>query len=393
VPFGATARSRLILFGGLYFAQGVPFGFVTGALALRLSGLGPATVGWLLTLAQAPFIFKPLAGPAVDRAGRRRPLLLGFEGAMAVALLVLVDLSPATNRLLFAGAVVALSALAALQDVATDALAIDLLAPGERGRANGVMTAAKYAGSLVGGSGLAWVSSAIGWRPACLAAVALLLAPALMVLVVAEPARPPARPRLAREAVRSFAQRTTALAALFALVSGASDQFLYPVVLPMLQQRLGVPAARIPLLILLAGATSALGNLAGGTLADRFGRRRIIALGAGLLAAAHLGFAAAAPLWLHLPVVLTYLVASALAGGALFAATLALYMDLTNPRVAATQFQIYMALINVRLTWAAAAGGRLGEVLAPPSMFALAAALELAPLALLPVLDARRFRS
>jgi PAT family beta-lactamase induction signal transducer AmpG len=85
-----------------------------------------------------------------------------------------------------------------------------------------------------------------------------------------------------------------------------------------------------------------------------------------------------------------YLVASGLASGMLYAATLALCMDLTNPRVAATQFQIYMALLNVRLSWASYVGGRLAETVPAPTMFALATALELAPLALLPALDARR---
>jgi hypothetical protein len=46
--------------------------------------------------------------------------------------------------------------------------------------------------------------------------------------------------------------------------------------------------------------------------------------------------------------------------------------------------------MNLRLTAASYVGGRLGERLAPPAMFALAALLELLPLALLPFLDARR---
>ena len=52
--FGATTRSRLVLFGGLYFAQGVPWGFVTGALIYWLGilpgkfilpGLAPVMLG------------------------------------------------------------------------------------------------------------------------------------------------------------------------------------------------------------------------------------------------------------------------------------------------------------------------------------------------------------
>jgi MFS transporter, PAT family, beta-lactamase induction signal transducer AmpG len=394
---GDSTVSRLVLFGGLYFAQGVPWGFVTVTMVLRLSrlGLGPAAVGSLVALAQLPWTFKPLAGPLVDRVsfgrwGRRRPLLLATLASMAASLLVLGELDPRGAPPLFAAMIVAHNAFAALQDVATDALALDLLPQAERGRANGVMSAAKYAGVLAGGPGLAWVASAASWHAACVAATALLLLPVLLVVGAVEPARPAVRPRLVRETVRSFALRVTALAAVFTLVSGATDQFLYPTVVPLLRRRLALPDTQVSLLVTMAAMTGVAGALMGGVLADAIGRRRTIAIGAGLLAAAHLAFAGAAPLWTHLPVVIAYLIASGLASGTLYAATLAFCMDLTNPRVAATQFQIYMALLNVRLSWASYVGGRLGETLPAPTMFALAAALELAPLALLPALDARR---
>ena len=44
-----------------------------------------------------------------------------------------------------------------LQDVSVDALAVDLLEPDERGRANGLMYGSKYLGGAVGGAGLAMV--------------------------------------------------------------------------------------------------------------------------------------------------------------------------------------------------------------------------------------------
>jgi PAT family beta-lactamase induction signal transducer AmpG len=93
--------------------------------------------------------------------------------------------------------------------------------------------------------------------------------------------------------------------------------------------------------------------------------------------------------WSHPAVGIAYVLASALAGGVLYATTLALAMDLTSPRVAATQFQIYMALWNVRLSGASFLGGRLAGALPAPAMFALAAVVELAPLALLPALIPR----
>jgi hypothetical protein len=65
-------------------------------------------------------------------------------------------------------------------------------------------------------------------------------------------------------------------------------------------------------------------------------------------------------------------------------------MNLTNPRVAATQFQIYMSLLNIKDAWAQKLGGRLAERIPAPAMFGLSAIVEVLPLLLLPWLDARR---
>jgi PAT family beta-lactamase induction signal transducer AmpG len=79
-----------------------------------------------------------------------------------------------------------------------------------------------------------------------------------------------------------------------------------------------------------------------------------------------------------------------IAAGVVYTATLALFMDLTNPRLAATQFQIYMALLNAKDAWALKVGGRLAERIPAPAMFGLSAIIEVLPLVLLPWLDARR---
>jgi PAT family beta-lactamase induction signal transducer AmpG len=388
---GETTGSRLVLFGGLYFAQGVPWGFVTGAMALRLTNLGvtTATLGWVMGLAYAPYVAKPLGAPLVDLAGRRRPLLLGAQLAMAVSLVVLSGLSPLAAPALFAVVLVAHNACAAMQDVATDALALDLLPAAERGRANGVMTAAKYAGVLVGGAGMVHVMAVAGWRVACLAAVALLLVPAALVLGVVDPPRI-ARPALVRETARAFASRPALLGAVFVLVANMSDQFLAPMFIPLVRRQLALSEASVGQLLGLAALAAAAGGLLGGRLSDGVGRRATLAIGAAALAATHLAFAAAAPWWGERPVVLGYVAVSGLASGAIYAAVLALCMDLTNRRVAATHFQIYMALINLRLSSVSFLGGRAAAILAPPGMLALAAALELAPLALLPLLQTRR---
>jgi PAT family beta-lactamase induction signal transducer AmpG len=362
---------------------------VTVALMVRLGGqgLGPAALGGLVALAQVPWTLKPFVGPLVDRLPSRRPLVLGAEAGMAASLVALAVLAPGSA--LFPLLLVAHNAFSAVQDVATDALALDLLPAAERGRANGIMSAGKWLGTLVGGPGLAWLASAAGWSAACAAAVLFLLLPAGLVLRVKESIRTE-RPALVREALRSFGSRVALVTLLFLLLSGAGDQLLYPVIIPLLRVRLHLSDDRLPLVFLVAGATAAAGSLAGGRLADALGRRRTIALAALTVAAAHLAWAAASPFWDRFPVLLAYEVVASVAGGALASATLALCMDLTNPRLAATQFQVFMALVNVRGAWAAAAGGQFGQRVPAPVSFVAAAVVELLALLLLPWLVSER---
>jgi PAT family beta-lactamase induction signal transducer AmpG len=316
-------------------------------------------------------------------------VLLAAELAMAVSLLALSGLSPLTAPALFAVVLVAHNGCAALQDVATDALALELLPAAERGRANGVMTAAKYGGVLVGGAGLARVTATAGWRVGCLAAVVLLLLPAALVLWVNEPPRT-ARPALVRETVRAFARRPALVGGLFVLLANMSDQFLAPMFIPLVRRQLGFSESFVASVLGLAALTVATGGLLGGRLSDAVGRRPTLAIAAATLAATHLAFAAAAPWWRHPAVVLAYVAVSGVASGATYAVVLALCMDLTSRRVAATHFQIYMALFNLRLSTASFLGGRASAFLAAPAMLAVAAALELAPLGLLPLLQTRR---
>jgi MFS family permease len=189
------------------------------------------------------------------------------------------------------------------------------------------------------------------------------------------------------ELAPAFLQRTTLLAALFVLVSGASDPLLYPLVMSKLRLALGLSDARMAGLSTLSAMASAMGALVGGWLADWLGRRRAIAIGAVALAAAQLAFAASTPSGSTL---VAYQIGGGLAGGVLYATTIALCMDVTDPRLPAMHFQSFMALYSVKLMWASKSGGWLAERVPAGTLFVLAAATELVALALLPLIDPRR---
>jgi PAT family beta-lactamase induction signal transducer AmpG len=397
VTWGTTLRSRLLIFGGLYFAQGVPWGFFTVAIVLRLTSLGlsPAGLGDLMFVASLPWAGKPVIGLLVDRLsfgrlGRRRPFILLAEAGMALSLLAMAFANPISDRPLFSALLFLHNLLAAAQDVGTDALAIDLLAENERSRANGIMSASKFAGVVLGGQGLLWVASVAGWPAAFGLAIALLLVPATLVIGVRESPLPTQRPRLLRLTLRAFSSRIVLLAAGFALVVDLADSLTFPLTYPLFRNQLGFSEQQVASLATLGGIAGALGSLLGGVLGDRLGCRRTL-LGACLgVGGLNLAFSACQGLWGVYPLQLAYTTVEGILVGVVYATSLALFMDLTNPRVAATQFQVYMALLNMKDAWAQKLGGRLAERMSAPAMFGLGAIVEVLPLVLLPWLDARR---
>jgi PAT family beta-lactamase induction signal transducer AmpG len=397
VSSGTTLRSRLLIFGGLYFAQGVPWGFFTVAIVLRLTSLGlsPAGLGELMFVSWLPWVGKPLLGALMDRLsfgrlGRRRPCILLAEAGMAASLFAMAFAHPTRNALAFAVLLFLHNLLAAAQDVGTDALAIDLLAENERGRANGIMSAAKFAGTVLGGQGLLWIASVAGWPAAYGLTIALLLLPAALVIGVREAPLTTERPRLLGLTLRALSSRVVLLAVVFALVVDLADSLTFPMTYPLFRNQLGFSEQQMASLATLGGILSALGSLLGGALADRLGCRRTIVVACLSVAGINLGFSACRGLWGHYPLLLAYTAAEGIAVGVVYASTLALFMDLTNPRVGATQFQIYMALLNLKDGGAMKLGGGLAERISAPAMFGLGAIAELLPLLLLPWLDPRR---
>jgi PAT family beta-lactamase induction signal transducer AmpG len=394
VAVGTSTRSRLVLFTGLYFAQGVPWGFFTVAIMLKLSGLGlgPAALGQISSTAWLPWILKPLFGPLVDRIGfgrlgRRRPFILIAEIGMAVSLLAMAMVDPTHDLARFSTLLFVHNLFAAGQDVGTDALAIDLLPENERGRANGFMSAGKFAGVVAGGQGLLLIARVAGWSVAYAMAVALLLIPATLVLSVRETTNQRERRRIGRDILQLLSFRTVFVAAFLAAIIDGSDSFLFPLVYPLLGQRLHFSDMQISTLATLGGGVSAIASVLGGWMSDRLGRRRTLLFGCLGIAGFDVAFALLTPYWGNYTFQLTFTAASAIASGIVYAATLALFMDLTHPRLAATHFQVSMALLNVRGIWGNRIGGYLAERLPATTMFGIAALVELVPLALLLAVD------
>ena len=176
-------RARVITLSALYVAQGVPWGFITVTMVtfLAAEGADAGDLAYLLTLGTLPWSFKFLWGPIIDRfqmpkLGRRRPWILIAQTGMIALLVTMLMVPDLTNNISLLGALFFVyNVFTALQDVSTDALAVDVLKPHEFERVNSYMFTAKSLGGIVGGAGLGTIIGIVGIKGAFLIQIPILV--------------------------------------------------------------------------------------------------------------------------------------------------------------------------------------------------------------------------
>jgi len=299
---------------------------------------------------------------------------------------------------------------ATLQDVATDALAVDLLADSERGRMNGFMWGSKLLGIGFGGAGMAVVISHAGLQAAVVLQALLVLA--VLGLVIAWRERPGEKlfpwsagsaqvsaaaasfgPMVTfRELKRALSTRTTGMLLLVAATYAAAEGLFDPMTVEFFVQDLGWSAERFSVAKGTWGVAGELtGALLGGYLCDRYGRRRMARLGLLMMAGTLLTFGLTAEAW-HGPAYPHVLLLPAFKGAVAFATVsmFSLFMKVSWTRAAATQFTAYMAMGNVGYAVGAKLNGWLdlpGLSLSLADFYVIGGLLPIIPLLLLSGLD------
>jgi PAT family beta-lactamase induction signal transducer AmpG len=228
------------------FASGLPLGLVWVAIPdwMRDIGVDIRVVG-LITLAQAPWTFKVLWAPFMDRYvppfwGRRRGWMAVTQVVLLGLGLMMAGVGQRPDAILVVGALaMAIALAAASQDIAIDAYAVEVLRKDEQGAAAGARAAIYRAAYSVAGSVAISVAARIGW-PAVNVLLALLYVPMLIITWKSpEPDVPAAPPKTLREAVwlpfLSFIARPRALEILaFVVLYKLSDQLTQSLTRPFL---------------------------------------------------------------------------------------------------------------------------------------------------------------
>jgi MFS transporter, PAT family, beta-lactamase induction signal transducer AmpG len=256
----------------LSFSSGLPLGLVWYAIPdwMRDIGVDIRVVG-LFTLAQAPWAFKVIWSPLVDRYvppfwGRRRGWMALTQVALAVLGLLLAGVGRQPDALWVVAAIaIAIALASATQDIAYDAYAVEVLRQEEQGAAVGAKTALYRAAMVVSGGAAITAAAQYGW-PAVNVLLALVYVPILFLTWKApEPEVEAPAPRSLREAVwlpfLGFLTRHRALEILaFVLLYKIADQLAQSLTRPFLidmgysAYHRGIALATVSVVATIAGA-------------------------------------------------------------------------------------------------------------------------------------------
>lgn len=384
----SATLGKLGLLGSLYFSQGLPFGFFTQALPvlLRQKGFSLEQVG-MSSLLALPWALKFLWAPVVDRVfiariGARRSWILPLQFAASLALVIIATVVSEEQLQHLMIGVFALNMIAATQDIATDGLAVELLAPGERGFANGLQVAGYRVGMVIGGGVLLITYDTLGWMQTFVAMALMTALATIPVLAFREPPRPPTHihPSFGSSLFHFFREAAGLRVILLLVVYKFGDAFAVGMLRPFLTDR-GLGVEDIGWLLGTVGFVAGLlGALSGGALVNRVGRHRALIL-FGLLQALTVGaYAIVAAMPFSRRAIYALCAAEHFAGGMATAALFTCMMDWCRTTAAGSDYTVQASTVVIATGLASALSGFSAQALGYPLHFAISAVLAAASL-------------
>ena len=412
-----SRNGRLTTFGLLYVSEGVPYGFTSVAMVtfMRTEGISLEQIGIFVAALFLPWSFKWAWAPMIDliklhRFGGRKAWIMGCLVMMIITLLVTATVDFVEHFQLLLMMVVLNNFFCATQDVAIDSLAVSTLKEDERAAGNGYMFGGQYTGIAAGGGGAVFVYGFWGFEMALVYISFLLFLCLLFTLFfVKDPFADAAKHKRSENVIKEFAQTLKAfLTELYAsfLKSGRGPKFgllfsMLPIgamvlayaALTTIQVDYGLTEMQIARLSVFNTVAAAAGCVIGGLLANRFGIRKMLGIYyiltalPGLVLAAQIssvGLTAVSSDMLH-----GTIVAHGLLYGMCFGAHAAIFMGLTNPAVAATQFTAFMAMSNLAISYTNYWQGVVAERIDYATVLYVDAAIMILPLMILPFIRTR----
>ena len=343
-----TERSfyKYFLFGSLYFSEGIimaiafviiPVYFVEKGLSLELAGLVIGAISIPVTI---KFIWGGIAD-YFNRLGRKLFIILGGL-LIAFGLFVIIFIDPSIALIPFTLALFISACGIGFLDVSSDAWAIEIGLEEELGKINGSMFAGQYAGMAVGSSVFGYIAQFYSYQMTFLVSGLIVIIIIIFPLAIKETKKRIKHQKMAKLLIGEFKKKQTQVLAILSPFLDINKGLLMIVIPIYMKVTLNLEIAQIGLIIAIFPITSAIGSIVGGATSDKWTRKKTLYS----LVWISIVFSALlilADTWIILAII--YGVIGFLQGG-IMTVGCAIFMNITNPKVGATQFSIFMGLGN-----------------------------------------------
>lgn len=352
----ALSSRRTLAVTLLSFSSGIPLGLVWIAIPdwMRSVGTDIRIVG-LITLAHAPWTFKMLWSPLMDRfrppfLGRRRGWIAVTQVGLLACTLLLAGLGgdPDAPWVILAFAV-AIAFVSASQDIAYDAYCVDVLLPEEHGVAVGARTALYRGAMYVAGALSITLAGMISWGAVNLFLGLLYLPMIFLTFWAPEPEERIPDPPTLRQAVwlpfigflsRHRALEILAFVLLYKLADNLSQSLLRPFLIDMGYNEFdrGVAMGTLGL------AGTIVGTFLGGALTSWMGLGRSLWIFGFLQIFSNLGYILIILSGVNRPLMYGAMTFETLTTGLGMGAFGVLLLRITEKRFSATQYALFSSL-------------------------------------------------
>lgn len=373
-----SRKLRLFTLFILYVAQGVPIGLFWFAIPawMASNGASAADVGYVLGLTALPWTLKLVNGFIMDRytflpMGRRRVWIIGAQMVMIALMASAAAISPRVGDVMLLGVIGFLVNMATtFQDVAVDGLAVDIMEEDERARGSGMMFGGQAIGAAMATSLTGLAMASLGPAAAYLLSAGFVALITLYVFALRErqgERRTPWSPGQTHER-----NKLVHVGAWWPIMSHTFRSILSPISLIWLPtlisrgihygalsgatpligaQELGWSEEQVTALVGMAQLAAGVAGLTiGGWIGDRLGAKNATIGVYATYIALNVAMILGVSLWGDVHVFRGFVFAWLILDTLLTVVALPISMRLCDPRVAATQFCLYMAMSNLGIT-------------------------------------------
>jgi MFS family permease len=365
---------KYILFGDLYFSEGIQFALSSVIVILYFTELeiSIATTTFVAGIASIPWLLKFIFGPITDffiKYGRKPIIIIGgIIGGVCLFPLGFID--PLENLIFFTLLLFISHLSCIILDVSADAWAIQVSNIHERGKISAAMTFGLFGGLAFATALLTYIAQNYSFKISFIIGGFLILATLVLPLIIKEIKKYKKRQKIAALLLFEFKKRQTILIAIFGFNTTINFGLLIFIIPEYMMNVLNLDVAQTGLITSLFPIGTVIGAIIGGIISDKYGRKKTLYLFLTPLMI-FTGLLIYADTWQILAVI--YPIIGLLQGGSGFAALFSLFMDITNPRIGASQYSLLTSIANIGDTIIPMISGTLLVILGYTRFFLYAA--------------------